>query len=192
MATPTKTLKKVWHFLWEDNSVWSWLANVILAFILIKFVVYPGLGLLLGTAYPVVAVVSGSMEHHGAFDQWWDAHATIYEKQGITKSGFGNYPFPNGFNKGDVIVLKGLKKENIKIGKVVVFRTSELREPVIHRIVHYEDGVFTTKGDFNKNIHSFEQDISTDTIIGEAYFRIPLVGYIKIWFVDLMRFIGVI
>ena len=58
-----KFLKKLWYFLWEENSVWSWIANIALAFILIKFVVYPGIGLILGTNYPIVAVVSGSMEH---------------------------------------------------------------------------------------------------------------------------------
>ena len=58
-----KLLKKTWHFIWEDNSIWSWLVNVILAFIIIKFIVYPGLGFFLGTTHPVVAVVSSSMEH---------------------------------------------------------------------------------------------------------------------------------
>jgi signal peptidase I len=59
-----KLWKKVWYFVWEDNSVWSWIVNIILAFVLIKFVVYPGLGFVLTTSHPVVAVVSGSMEHN--------------------------------------------------------------------------------------------------------------------------------
>ena len=58
-----KLLKKTWHFIWEDNSVWSWIVNVIIAFVLIKFIVYPGLGFFLTTTHPVVAVVSSSMEH---------------------------------------------------------------------------------------------------------------------------------
>ena len=57
-----KKLKRLWHFIWEDNSVWSWIANIVLAFILIKFIVYPSLGFVLGTTHPVVAVVSESME----------------------------------------------------------------------------------------------------------------------------------
>ncbi len=63
MGKLKKNLKKVWWFIWEDDSLLSWIVNIVLAFILIKFIVYPGLGLLLGTNYPVVAVVSGSMEH---------------------------------------------------------------------------------------------------------------------------------
>ena len=59
-----KGLKKVWWFIWESDSIWSWLVNILLAFIIIKFLVYPGLGLMLGTTHPVVAVVSSSMEHN--------------------------------------------------------------------------------------------------------------------------------
>ncbi|MBW2992675.1 signal peptidase I [Candidatus Woesearchaeota archaeon] len=60
------SLKRVWNFIWNDNSVWSWIVNIILAFVIIKFVVYPGLGLVLQTSHPIVAVVSGSMEHKTA------------------------------------------------------------------------------------------------------------------------------
>ena len=63
-----RTWKKIWYFIWEDNSIWSWIVNIILAFVLIKFIVYPGLGLILSTSHPVVAVVSESMEHNGNFD----------------------------------------------------------------------------------------------------------------------------
>src|SRR3989338_8583702 len=30
-----RILKKVWHFVWEDNSVWSWIVNIVLAFLII-------------------------------------------------------------------------------------------------------------------------------------------------------------
>ena len=58
-----RLLKKIWHFIWEEDSIWSWIANVIIAFVLIKFIVYPLMGFALSTNYPVVAVVSSSMEH---------------------------------------------------------------------------------------------------------------------------------
>ena len=63
-------LKKTWDFIWNSNSVWSWILNVVLAFILVKFILYPGFGFLLQTSHPVVAVMSGSMEHNGNFDEW--------------------------------------------------------------------------------------------------------------------------
>ena len=65
-----KVLKRVWHFIWEDNSIWSWIANIAIAFILIKFIVYPSLGFFLSTSHPVVAVVSESMEHNNGFNKW--------------------------------------------------------------------------------------------------------------------------
>ena len=199
-------LKKTWHFLWEDESVWSWLANIVVAFVLIKFVVYPGLGWMLGTSFPIVAVVSGSMEHHGGFDGWWASNGGFYEERGIISTDFKQYPFPNGFNKGDIMVLRGLKKENIKIGTVIVFRSRRLSEPVIHRVIAVGASAnpdnsddwgdssvtrVTTKGDFNRQIHSFEQDIPADAIIGAAFIKIPYLGYIKIWFVELLQLIGI-
>ena len=84
-------LKKLWRFIWEDNSIWSWLVNLVLAFVLVKFIIYPGLGLLLGTGYPVVAVVSGSMEHDGGFDNWWNSQENIYNELGITKKEFKDF-----------------------------------------------------------------------------------------------------
>ena len=44
--------KRVWHFLWHEDSIASWLANLALAFVLVKFVIYPGIGLLFGTDFP--------------------------------------------------------------------------------------------------------------------------------------------
>lgn len=58
-----KNLRKIWWFIWESDSALSWIVNIILAFLIIKFVIYPALGFALGTTHPVVAVVSGSMEH---------------------------------------------------------------------------------------------------------------------------------
>lgn len=58
-----RVLKKIWNFIWLDNSIWSWLVNVILAYVIIKFLFYPGIGFLLSTDYPAVGVVSCSMEH---------------------------------------------------------------------------------------------------------------------------------
>ena len=62
---------KVWYLIWYEDSVASWIVNVILAFLIIKFLIYPGLGLLFGTNLPIVAVVSESMQHEGSFDEWW-------------------------------------------------------------------------------------------------------------------------
>ena len=126
--------KKIWYFIWKDDSMASWLVNVIIAIILVKFVIYPGLGLLLGTGFPVVAVVSCSMEHKTTdcdnpnqvpnlcgiagvenidFDVFWKTCGGWYENKDISKNMFEEFRFKNGFNKGDIMVLVGSK--NIQI-----------------------------------------------------------------------------
>ena len=194
------TLKKVWYFIWEDNSIWSWIVNILLAFVLIKFIVYPGLGYALSTSHPVVAVVSESMEHNSGFDKWWDNANKWYTANGINKENFNSFPLKNGFDKGDIMVLKGKKAENIKVGDVIVFWSAK-KDPIIHRVVKkwQENNAyyFETKGDnYNTNREPIvksdsegkvildETNIKEEMLVGNAVLRIPLLGYIKIWFVD--------
>lgn len=182
---------KIWYFIWEDNSVWSWIVNIILAFILIKFMVYPALGFFIGTTHPIVAVVSPSMEHHESFDDWWDARSDYYFDYGITKEGFESFMLKNGFNKGDIIILRGVKPENIKVGDVIVFK-SPRPDPIIHRVIKvWKEGgeyLFRTKGDNNaESIKARDFDetrIDKNQIIGRALIKIPFLGYVKIFFVD--------
>jgi len=204
----TSFWRKLWWFLWEDNSVWSWLANIVLAFILIKFVIYPGLGLLLGTGYPIVAVVSGSMEHDSSFEEWWstanccaEASCTtrlspseIYAGYGITYDNFKEFSFSNGFNKGDIMILRG--PTEVAVGDVLVYWTDSKAEPIIHRVVQAKgvanDPVFKTKGDHNCASAGFEQSIGKDRMIGKAAIRIPFLGWIKIGFVELLKIAGLV
>jgi len=193
-----KNLRKVWHFIWEDNSIWSWIVNIILAFILIKFIVYPVLGLALGTSHPVVAVVSGSMEHNGMdFGQWWEKNKDWYLQNGIGKEDFEQFSLKNGFNKGDIMILAGRNADHIKIGDVIVFANGK-KDPIIHRIVKRtdKDGTiyFQTKGDNNKDSIKTQQldetNIAENEIIGKAALRVPLLGYIKIGFVEMLKLAG--
>ena len=190
MESELKTLwKKAWYFLWEDNSVWSWIVNVVLAFLLIKFIVYPGIGLLLGTHYPIVAVISSSMEHDTSFDQWWDSQHVWYESKGITKEIFLTYSFSNGFRKGDIMMLIGRDPNKIQIGDVIVFANPVRPEPIIHRVVAIHESFFQTKGDHNTDSLPFEEQTLPQMIYGKAVFRIPLLGYVKLFAVDLLNLV---
>jgi signal peptidase I len=226
--TPKTTWQKIWYFIWDDDSVWSWLANVVIAFILIKYIVYPGLGLVFGTTHPVVAVVSGSMEHKlvhpcvtyerypdgrlvckaydpnsyqicgKTFDEkkrvdlefFYDTCGDFYGPFNITEEGFNEFPMKNGFNTGDIIVLFGSKPKNLEVGDIIVFRTAQ-RDPIIHRIISKrEEGgkyLFRTKGDHNENSYGFESNIIEEQLVGKAVFKIPFLGNVKIWFVDLLH-----
>ncbi len=207
-----KAAKRLWRFLWEDNSLLSWAVNVVLAFVIIKFIVYPGLGFLLATSNPIVAVVSCSMEHKstdcgggGAYrlcgasfeskenfnlDEYWNACGAWYEERNISKEEFSHYPLNGGFNKGDLMILKGKPPSEIKAGDIVVFRGIE-KEPVIHRVVSARKVggtyAFSTKGDNNNGQLSYENSIPQESIIGNAVLKIPYLGNVKLLFTNLIN-----
>lgn len=179
-----EVLKKIWHFIWHENSVASWIVNVILAFLIVKFLIYPGLGFLFGTGYPVVAVVSSSMEHSPSnLETWWNNNQNWYLNKNITKEDFFSYPLKNGFDKGDIMVLIGRKPLNIKKGDIIVFKGS-LKDPIIHRVVriYQEENNYyiQTKGDNNGDSRSDELKIPVDSVIGKAILRVPWLGWVKI------------
>lgn len=184
-------LKKTWHFIWEDDSALSWIVNIILAIVIIKFLVYPGLGLAFGTGFPIVAVVSDSMEHKMPFDSWWGMHENFYSSKNMTMSDFKKLSFKNGFNKGDLMVLFGTKPEKVKIGDVIVFMAGK-PDPIIHRVVDIKNvnGTYTfqTKGDKNSGqiVTSWldETNVKQSSVVGKAVFRIPFLGWVKIVAVD--------
>ena len=201
-------MKRIWNFIWNDDSIFSWIANIVLAFILIKFIVYPALGFILCTSFPIVAVVSGSMEHKASFDSWWDAQccanqqctikrsqSDIYGKWKIGKETYTTFSFTSGFNKGDIMVLDSPK--NARIGDVIVFMAEGRVDPIIHRLVDIktvgDKTFYSTQGDNNCGATAdFEKDIPQSRLLGKAYFKIPLLGWLKILFVRLITMMGLI
>lgn len=205
--------RKVWKFFWEDDSVWSWIANIIVAFLVIRFVIYPVLGLLLGTSFPIVAVISESMEHgtHDeiicgqkfaefpeSFDNYWQVCGQWYESNGITKEEFKKFPFRDGFRKGDVIILWRASSDNLEVGDVLVFQGGRV-QPIIHRVVKVwqeENNYFyQTKGDHNSQSIGGslgEDKISEDRIFGKGLIKIPYLGWAKILFVDAVKPLGIV
>ena len=179
-------LRKLWNFIWHDDSPLSWILNILIALVLVKFIIYPGLGLVLGTTHPLVAVVSGSMEHNGLdFDAWWETNGKWYEDYGITKEQFGQFSSRHGFNKGDIMILN--KVDSPEIGDILVYKKSgEDSPPIIHRVVAIKGNSIQTKGDNVDRIQEFEKNIEKRSIIGKAIIRIPFLGYIKIWFIELI------
>jgi hypothetical protein len=234
------TAKRVWKFIWDDDSAWSWIANVILAFILIKFLVYPLLGLFLGTQLPVVAVISESMSHTPTqlcdqtslftgecidydktiyeicakeqtskkklnFDNYWFVCGDWYDDRGINKEEFKEFKLNNGFEKGDVIVLGKADPDKLKEGDILVFlsnldSTKSRPYPIIHRIIDItqtsEGKIFATKGDHNGfqiiTTTFNEKEIFESQVLGKGVARIPLIGYVKLWFVDLLDLVGLV
>ncbi len=171
--------KRFWKFLNQDT--WqSWAVSLILAFVLIKFIFFPGLALVTGSSLPLVVVESCSMYHGVGFDEWWTENELWYERQNITKEEFQDYRFKNGMDKGDIILLWG--RGDYDLGDVIVFEAG-FKNPLIHRIVE-DDEVMGTKGDNNFGQLSSEKEISEETIMGKGILRIPGLGWIKLIFFE--------
>jgi|SRR3989344_2447420 len=200
--------KKLWRFIWHDDSLLSWVVNVALAFVIVKFLIYPGLGLIFNTQLPVVAVVSCSMEHGFTncgekkevtlcreilpenkkinFNEYWDYCGEWYEDIGIERKEFESFPMKNGFNKGDIIFLYGTN--NLREGDIIVFKGNSAN-PIIHRIVKVKENSYQTKGDHNPDSFAqlSETNINPNDVLGKAFLRIPYLGWIKIGFTDLIN-----
>jgi len=206
-----KTLKKIWQFLWHSDSNWSWLANIVIAFILIKFIIYPGIGLLFGTSYPIVAVISESMQHDlynqklcgqnfddfkESPDNYWQVCGGWYENKDISQKQFQKFSFQNGFNKGDIVIVWGSKPKNLEPGDILIFQGSK-PQPIIHRVIKkWQENnryYFQTKGDHNKDSITGtmgETKIGEERILGKGLLRIPYLGWIKIIFVQAVKPLG--
>jgi len=223
-------IKKIWNWIWNSDSIWSWLVALILIFLIIKFIFFPTLSLIFGTSLPLAGVESSSMDHHSLkyctkydsnmncieqssdyeicgkkfdkktsfnFDEYWDICGGWYvDNKQITKPVFEKFSMKNGFRKGDIIIVWG--RFTPKIGDIIIFKPNQgstRPTPIIHRIIEInEDGTYQTKGDHNeaqltKNLPPYvdELNIKKDQIIGKAIFKIPYLGWIKIWAMDLIN-----
>jgi signal peptidase I len=207
----SSVLKKIWNFLWHSNSVWSFIVDVILIFLIVKFLLLPGLGLALNTSVPMVIVESGSMEHikntydkvtpfnicghnYGQkanvdFDEYWRLCGHWYEDINITQAEFSKFSFNNGFNKGDIMVIQG--KKEYKVGDIIVFKVPQYGTPIIHRIIYIREiggiKVYSTKGDHNSDQIPYELSITQNQILGKAIAKAPWFGWVKLFFVDMFR-----
>lgn len=184
--------KKFWFLFWKDDSLKGWIFSLVLIFVLIKFIIFPTLNFFTGTNIPLAIVESCSMHHNGVFlhnfNLWWDKHKDKYQEYGITKEGFVNFPFKNGFSKGDILFIVKPNPKDVKIGDVIIFNANK-KYPIIHRVINIkeENGklVFSTIGDNNWGQFEFEEAISEDQIIGKAIFKVaPYLGWGKLIFFE--------
>lgn len=187
-----KYWKKFWFLLWKDDSFKGWIFSIVFLFVFIKFIFFPGLSLVTGTSLPLAIVESCSMYHKGNlfsdFDSWWERHDDKYEKHTINKLDFKDFPFKNGFNKGDILLIVGANTKNLEEGDIIVFNANQ-QNPVIHRIIDVKEirgeKIFSTIGDNNNGQLSFEGEIKESQIRGKAVAKIaPYFGWVKLIFFE--------
>ncbi len=192
-------LGKAWDFIWNSNSIWSWILSIILAFIIVKFAFFPLLSLVLGTSMPLVVVESSSMHHSGSFigntiglqdnfQLWWEQEKSWYETRGITREQAGEWRLNTGLEKGDIVVVTAA--ENLEVGDIIIFNANQAH-PVIHRIVNIKsingEIVYSTKGDNNSDQLYVEKQIPEDALVGKAVFKIPKLGWLKLALVEFIN-----
>lgn len=174
-------LRKIWDFLQEDSFP-SFGVTLVLAFVVIKFIFFPGLSFLTGTSLPLVIVESCSMYHYeDGLNQTFES--SVYGDYGLSLENSTGWDFQNGFSKGDVIFVVGA--ENVEIGDIVIFNAGA-RHPLIHRLVKAGDS-YSTKGDNYKTNYrqlEVEKNISQDQLVGKALFRVPFIGWAKLIFFE--------
>ena len=200
-------LKKTWKFLWHSNSILSWIVDLILIFLIVKFIIFPFFSFALGTELPFVIIESGSLEHKInsytsgimpnicgltfaeskslKFDEYWQFCKEWYENKNISKEEFEKWNYINGLNKGDIIVVRGFETSKYKKGDIIIFRVADRKTPIIHRIIDVKtinnEVIFSTKGDHNEEQLSYEKEIREEQIIGKAVGRIPMLGWAKLF-----------
>ncbi len=141
------------------------------------------IGLLLGTAiimalavsvgfttylgnpkHPHVAVTTGSMIpiYNGFFESYDSPMYPIF-------------PF-----QGDILLVRHVPIESIDVGDVIIFDTSAVSDPVVHRVVaKWEDNgiqFFKTKGDNNDAPDNWGTTTG-ENVLGVVIIRIPHVGW---------------
>lgn len=191
--------KKFFDWLWNSDSIWSWIISLILAFIIVRFIFFPLLSLAFATSLPLVVVESGSMHHpgnfignsfgwQGSFENWWQQSGSWYEQRNITKQEAESWHLRTGLEKGDIVVVMGYGKPNV--GDIIVFNANQAH-PIIHRVINKSiingQTVYSTKGDNNADQLYSEKQISEDALIGKAIIRIPKLGWLKLIFVDIIN-----
>ena len=185
-----KKIKEVWREIvkfFRKDSWTSLIVTLILAFVLIKFIFFPLLSLITGTALPLVIVESCSMYHSEGLEEVMKNE--VYANYNLNFSDTNDWSFKNGLSKGDVIFVLGIDKEDIEVGDVVIFEGGS-RHPIIHRVIKTGGGKITTKGDHNSGLLGNEVDVDGDLVVGRAVFRVPLVGWVKLIFYEFNRAAG--
>lgn len=198
-------IRDFWNWLWNSESIWSYLVFLALVFILVKFIFLPGLSFIFQTSLPLAIVESSSMDHYSLQtpgipgnsicgktfensqffnkDEYWTTCGDWYnQNSNITKEEFNKFNFNNGFRKGDLMIIFG--KEDIQIGDVLIFNGGR-SNPIIHRVIALNP--IQTKGDHNSAQLPEEKNISPEQIIGVAKAKVPYVGWIKLFFVELFN-----
>lgn len=183
--------RKVWKML--NEGIIGYVFYIFLG-IVAALIVTNVLGLVLDTSIPLVAVVSGSMDHginedgypcekeiqgfQENFENWWMLCDSTYDDFGITEQQFLQFSLKDGLKRGDMVVIQN--SGGVEIGDVIVYNIPSQDVPIIHRVVALnEDGTYQTKGDHNREQNAYESSVQKSVVRGKAVLVLPYLGYLR-------------
>jgi len=166
----TSTLGRLWKNEYFKTTI------MIVVIVAVVFGFWFGLQTALGTEYPALAVVSGSMcLSQRACDGW-------------------SHPFERTIHKGDLIIVQGVRPEDIyaapfnesgRSGDILVFHAIEGDELIVHRaigkIVEPNGSIeFITQGDANPTSGP-SSPTPAENVVGKVIMRIPWIGHLSLF-----------
>jgi hypothetical protein len=155
------------------NSIFYLLIGILVAAIFYYII----LSFVLSTDLPVVIVISNSMKHDVSITT--DYYQWLEKYLGYNETYIDSWPVRNGFSVGDMPIIRGV--EEYKVGDVIVYSVSYLKDPIIHRIIKInDDNTYQTKGDNNPGQNPHEYLVKNEQIHGKVLFIIPKLGYLKV------------
>jgi signal peptidase len=149
------------------------IAVTVAILIVFYFAILGILWLTFGVSTPFMAVRSNSMKHA---DNSWREYLL---SKGIDPSSF---PFQDGFERGDLLIVRKVPQSEISVGDVIIYKRSYQEIPIVHRVigmVKKNDEVwYVTKGDANSGP---DNPVAFSEVVGKAIFMIPKIGYPFLW-----------
>ncbi|MFH1055853.1 MAG: hypothetical protein V1744_07165 [Candidatus Altiarchaeota archaeon] len=134
---PWRALKGVWERFLSILPAWlsPWVRDIVdvavtvlVIIVVLKFIFRADM------LVPLVVVTSDSMVHEYGDGSW----KTWMTNKGITDPTIAEFPMQNGFNMGDMILVKD---PNTALGDVIIYErdldhlTFQSKDPIIHRVV---------------------------------------------------------
>ncbi len=182
-------VKKILYITFKEESVEGYILFFLFAIILFKWIIPFFSSIFLGTDMPIYVIVTESMEHKDK-ERIKYTFYKFFQDRNIS---IDDFPFKNGLNRGDVVIVVGRDPRKIKVGDVVVYHPKYSKAVLLHRVIEKHCNgkcYFTMKGDNNPFPlnYSFlsEVNVPEDNIKGVVIFRIPYLGIPKVLLVDLI------
>ncbi|NCO96870.1 MAG: signal peptidase I [Candidatus Aenigmarchaeota archaeon] len=177
----------------DKKEIWENIKYIAIG-IIFAVALNKGMGLILHTDLPIVAVMSGSMVHDATTP--YRHYQFLEENFNYSKEEIDSWQIKNGFRPGDVLIIKGIPQDELKVGDVIVFTYEVQPVPIIHRIIYIDEkGYPFTKGDHNPvmdpdcNLNQGTVCWKRTDIKGKAVLWVPWLGLPKLILFNIIAFL---